>query len=331
MIEVSVIIPVYNKEKYIEKCIESVLSQTLKEIEILIINDGSTDNSLEKIKEYSYDKRVILIDKKNEGVSKTRNLGLRLAKGKYILYIDADDYIDKNMLEDMYKKIKVDSLDLLTSDIKRVKNDEIIRLEKDLEISEEDILSGEEYLKLLLQELAFGAVWNKLIKREICISNNIFFNEKIFLGEDYNFLCRLSKYLNRIGKLNYYYYYYVQEDNESCIVKSKNIDDVIVGYSDLENFYKENKEIQKLILKKKVVMLFYFIMDKIYRKYKNYFLAEKEILKDIKKINLYHFSNTYRTTKKNIVLLNILAIFPYKITISLLQRTKILWLRYKEK
>ena len=319
MIKVSVIVPVYNKEKYIKRCIESILNQTLNEIEILIINDGSSDNSLNIINELTKkDKRVIIIDKNNEGASKTRNLGLKLSKGKYFLFVDADDYIEKSMLEDMYKKIEENNLDLLTSDIKIEKNGKMIKIEKDLEIEENDVLNGEKYLKLLLQELAFGAVWNKLIRREICIHNKIFFNEKIFLGEDYNFLCRLSKYLNRVGKIKNSYYHYIKESNGSSIIKSKNIDDIIIGYRELENIYRKDPEIYKLVLKKKTVMLSTIIFNKKYREYKNYFLAEKELLKDIKKINLYKFDNDYRY-KKSIILLNILIIFPYKIAIDLLQ------------
>lgn len=318
MIKVSIIVPVYNKEKYIKRCIESILNQTLDEIEILIINDGSSDNSLNIINELiKKDKRVIVVDKNNEGLTKTRNLGLKLAKGKYILFVDADDYIEKSMLEDMYKKIEKDNLDLLTSDIKIERNSEIIKIENDLEINENDSLKGKEYLKLLLQELAFGAVWNKLIRREMCIDNKIFFNEKIFLGEDYNFLCRLSKYLNKVGKIENSYYHYIKESNESSVIKSKNIDDIIIGYRELENFYRAESKIYKLVLKKKVVMLSTIIFNKKYTKYKNYFLAEKELLKDIKKINLYNFSNTYRLSKKRIFFLNILISFPCNITIHL--------------
>ena len=99
-IKVSVVVPVYNAEKYLAKSIESMLSQSLREIELILVNDGSKDNSLAICQEYAKkDRRVTVIDKKNEGACIARNTGIALAKGKYIQLVDADDYIENNMLE----------------------------------------------------------------------------------------------------------------------------------------------------------------------------------------------------------------------------------------
>lgn len=103
MCKISVIIPVYNVEDYLEQCLDSVINQTLKELEIICINDGSTDSSLEILRKFeAKDKRITVIDKKNEGLSATRNLGINLAKGEYISFIDSDDYIDLNFYEKLY-------------------------------------------------------------------------------------------------------------------------------------------------------------------------------------------------------------------------------------
>ena len=101
---ISVIIPIYNVEKYLTKCIESVINQTYKNLEIILVNDGSTDNSKEIIDKYSsIDSRIKVINKKNGGLSDARNVGIELAKGEYITFLDSDDWIELNMYEKLYK------------------------------------------------------------------------------------------------------------------------------------------------------------------------------------------------------------------------------------
>ena len=101
MPKISVIVPVYNTEKYIGRCIESILNQSYKELEVIVINDGSSDGSAEIIRKYAEDdSRIIFIDNKNCGVSESRNIGIRNAKGEYIQFVDSDDFIDENMLKD---------------------------------------------------------------------------------------------------------------------------------------------------------------------------------------------------------------------------------------
>jgi glycosyltransferase involved in cell wall biosynthesis len=103
LIKVSIIIPVYNTEKYIRKCLESAINQTLTDIEIICINDGSTDNSLSILYEYAAkDSRIRVFTKTNEGVAKARNLGLRHARGEYIGFIDSDDFVDEKYFEELY-------------------------------------------------------------------------------------------------------------------------------------------------------------------------------------------------------------------------------------
>ena len=105
-IKVSVILPVYNSEKYITTTLESLIGQTLKEIEIICVNDGSKDNSIQILKEFERkDKRIKIIDKENQGVWKARMDGIKMAKGQYISFIDSDDYVKENFLERLYKNI----------------------------------------------------------------------------------------------------------------------------------------------------------------------------------------------------------------------------------
>ncbi|MGL6168239.1 MAG: glycosyltransferase family 2 protein, partial [Fusobacteriaceae bacterium] len=116
--KISVIIPVYNTEKYLRRCLESIINQSLKEIEIIIVNDGSPDGSSKIIDEFSQkDKRIKVINKKNGGISSARNVGLKKSLGEYVIHIDSDDWIEHNYFFEMYSKAKKDNLDIVISDI----------------------------------------------------------------------------------------------------------------------------------------------------------------------------------------------------------------------
>ncbi|UJF15261.1 glycosyltransferase [Jeotgalibaca sp. MA1X17-3] len=123
MIKVSIIVPVYNVEKYLKKSIESLMNQTLKDIEIILVNDGSTDNSLFICKQYEKkDFRIKVIDKNNGGVSSARNIGIELASGQYIGFIDPDDWIEPEMYEKMYSKIEKTKSDVCICNYIKEKN-----------------------------------------------------------------------------------------------------------------------------------------------------------------------------------------------------------------
>ena len=115
MVKVSVIVPVYNVENYIEKCLDSLLNQTLDDIEIIVVNDGSTDNSANIIKE-KYVNKIVYLEKENGGLSDARNFGLPHAKGKYIAFLDSDDYIEPTMYEKMYSVAEKEEADMVECD-----------------------------------------------------------------------------------------------------------------------------------------------------------------------------------------------------------------------
>ena len=130
---VSVIIPVYNAQEGIRQCIDSLLNQSFTDFEIILINDGSTDNSLEVIKEYADANDFIrVIDKENEGVAKTRNKGIQLAKGKYVVFIDNDDFVDSDYLERFYNEIDQVQLDIVLGGYKRVNQEMKTLFKQDL-------------------------------------------------------------------------------------------------------------------------------------------------------------------------------------------------------
>ncbi|MCG9533285.1 glycosyltransferase family 2 protein, partial [Providencia rettgeri] len=122
---VSVIIPVYNTEIYLMKCINSIINQTLKDIEIIIVNDGSTDNSLAIIHSFS-DDRITVINKINGGLSSARNMGIAQAKGEYILHVDSDDWIDENYCLDTVTFAKKHNVDIVLTNLKLLWNDNVV-------------------------------------------------------------------------------------------------------------------------------------------------------------------------------------------------------------
>ena len=201
--KISVIIPVYNVENYLEKCINSIINQTYKDLEIILVDDGSTDSSGKICDDYSKkDDRIIVIHKNNNGVSSARNDGLRKATGDYVVFPDSDDYIDSNMYKDMLEQFK-DTIDLVCcgyyiNDSKKndKKHEKIINNKLSMEY-----LMGDDYYK--------GYVWNKMYKMQIIKKINLFFNENITICEDLLFN---TIYINNIRKsvfLDKQYYYYL--------------------------------------------------------------------------------------------------------------------------
>ncbi len=277
-IKISVMIPVYNTSQYLEKCLESITTQSLKEIEIICVNDGSTDNSLEILRKYEKkDNRIKIIDKKNEGANKARNEALKLAKGEYCLNIDSDDLIKQDYLKNMYNKAKKEDLDILISDIIYFfPNKEYV--EKDLKLDDNKIIDGKEYIKLFFKENFLGYTWNKLIKSKIYKENNLKYNENIFLFDDVELMLRLSYFCKRIGKLNEAFYCYRQGENNGVRkIKLKNLKDLITCFDSLIDFYKNKEEwiLKELIQIKKL----FYTSEVLSEKYK--FMSEyEEVLKD---------------------------------------------------
>lgn len=181
MKKISVIIPVYGVEKYIRKCLESVVNQTYKNLEIIVVNDGTKDNSMEIVKEYLFDKRIKIINKENGGISSARNAGLEIATGDYISFVDSDDWLEL----DLYKKLMVDlnDEDIIIFNYKVIDN-------KNLKILKEKIFFN--HNRSLKTKRNMGGeylfdiepyVWNKLFKRKFIEDNKYKFIENIE-GED---------------------------------------------------------------------------------------------------------------------------------------------------
>jgi len=215
---VSIIIPIYNAEKYIVQCLESVVNQTYKELQIIVVNDGSKDNSLSILESYANKySNILLLKKENGGVSSARNLGLNYASGKYITFIDADDFLEKNHIENLVNNINSGEFDLSICLSKWAKREnQTIKQKRNKVIKTFD---SEEAIKhvILGQMFPGGYLWNKLFKREKI--GNLRFNESIFYGEDLLFTYYYLK--NSKGAIfeNIITYHYVKTPNS--LVRSK--------------------------------------------------------------------------------------------------------------
>lgn len=215
--KISIVVPVYNTSKYLNKCINSILNQTFKNFEVILVNDGSTDNSLEICNEYmKIDKRVIVIDKLNTGSSNSRNIGINKAIGKYICFIDSDDWVESNMLEEKIKLITKNNVDLVISGI----NIDSIDLDNNIktvinnysynEWNTEELLR-KNIIKLFPQAL-INSSCNKLYNLELIKSNDIKFPHTN-IGEDTLFNLSVIKLAKGVIVTDKSYYHYMRYTN----------------------------------------------------------------------------------------------------------------------
>lgn len=219
-IKVSIIVPVYNAEKYIKRCIKSLIEQTYKNIEIILINDGSKDDSLSILRDFqSRDDRIILINQCNRGPSSARNIGIEKSIGDYIAFIDADDSIELNYMEKMVKYAYRLNTDMVACDYKE------IRVEGEIPSNIFTFINdGEAYncdLKCIGEVLCGrgGLVWGKLLKSSIIKEEKITFDESIGMCEDLLFTLEFIKNTKVVSKINDYLYIHNKYNDESITAK----------------------------------------------------------------------------------------------------------------
>ena len=226
MPEVSVIIPVYNSEKYVEKCICSVMAQTLPELEIIIINDGSIDESGKILRKLAQkDSRIILLEQENKGVAAARNLGVEKATGKYLTFVDGDDYLQEDYIEKMYSLAEKETLDMVICGLTYVD-------EGGKELNK--IIPGV-YKRLENEEWTFriSAVCSHLYKRELWEKYDVKLQSGE-RGEDMPVSLFFSAVCPRIATLPECGYYYVQHAS-SAIHNFKGLEKYSLPYKGLEN------------------------------------------------------------------------------------------------
>lgn len=211
--KISVIVPVYNAEKYLRQCVESVIAQTYTDMEMILVNDGSRDNSLAICNEYaSKDSRIEVIDKPNGGPSSARNRGLDEAKGEYVYFMDADDWIEKNFLEVFFNGNEDEKYDIIFQGFVREFPDG--RVEKSFAMdADTSMMSKADIIFRLYKEHVYGWSWCKLFRKDIIDRYNLRFDESLRLWEDELFTTEYLKHADRIKTVNSHLYHYISYPN----------------------------------------------------------------------------------------------------------------------
>ena len=312
MPKISIIVPIYNAEIYLEKCIQSILKQTFKDFELILVNDGSKDNSVKICEFYSnVDSRIKIINKVNGGLSSARNEGLKNSKGEYIGFVDSDDYIHPQMYEILYNSIIRKNSDIAICDYEKVYPEDA--LEK-IEFYNDELKNIQQYSNITALNqfyteygIKFTPAWNKLYKRFL------FENNKFEVGryhEDEFIMHKLLYNSKCIIYIPIKLYFYFQSQN-SIMRKPFNISrlDAVDAYLDRVNFFikiKEKKLMQKaLFAYSQEFLIHYFKLEDIYPKHKKLKEIKKKYndkLVDVLKLKYY--------TKKEKILLIIFFFNP---------------------
>lgn len=218
MAKVSVIVPVYNVEKYLKRCLDSLINQTLSDIDIICINDGSKDSSLQILEQYAQkDSRIVIYNQENSGPSVARNTGLEHASGEYIGFVDSDDWVDLDFYEKLYNSAKNNNADIAVADFIREHPN---KKPKRLKLKEEKIYTTPEDKFMICKVHREGCVWNKIYRTEFIKSINLKFVPKMYY-EDRDFTIR-SLYFSKklVTTPNTYYRYFVNP--KSIVNKRRN-------------------------------------------------------------------------------------------------------------
>lgn len=310
MVKISVIVPVYNGEKFIETCIKDILNQTLKDIELILINDGSEDNTLDICQKYAeYDNRITLINQENKGVSAARNKGINKAVGKYICFIDSDDRIKIDYLENLYDIAEKKDVKIVCCDIECVdKNYKF----KSIRIMDEGYYTTLEALEELFKfkNLNWGPC-GKLFKSDIIKDKIEFPNVNVY--EDLVFVYKTIYNTDKIFYTNICKYYYVDRENDGAMrkfIKSPTID-IIKVTDDAISFLRDKTpsilESSFYGLISEVIMYFYNIKQSDKRfKHSNSKLYIKEMRKLILKYKKEFILNKNMYYKEKVMILLLL-------------------------
>ena len=236
MAVISVIVPVYKVEKFLDRCINSIIQQTFTNLEIILVDDGSPDRSGEICDEWKMkDKRIRVIHKENGGLSDARNKGLDVATGDYVAFIDSDDFVAENYLEKIYRPDE----EMVIGGVAKVdingKVIERIRPYLDGNVYIEDM--AKTFYKEQLATGIYGFVSSKLIKKSVIEKNKIRFDSKINLAEDYDFFLKIYGCIEQVWFTDYTGYYYEQETINSAIT----MDDNKIDFFEQINIQKKTK------------------------------------------------------------------------------------------
>ena len=240
MADISIIVPIYNAENFIKKCVDSLLNQTKKELEFILINDGSTDKTHDILKTYK-DKRIKYFKNKNQGIGKTRNFGIEKATGKYIIFIDSDDYIEPTTCEELYNKAIKEKADVVVCDFFKVYDDGSI---EDINLPSFKTSKLKDNPNILIDINL--SPWNKIYSTKLIKDNNIRFAEGIKY-EDVPFVSEALDRANRIAKLDKKLNYYVIHGNSETTVRDKRIFDILKIVDMIRKYFKNKTYMNDIV------------------------------------------------------------------------------------
>lgn len=248
---VSLIIPIYNAEKYLRRCLDSAMQQTFSDMEIIVVNDGSDDSSLDICREYEQlDSRFCVIDKANTGVSDSRNRALEVARGEYLQFLDSDDWLAPDATESLVYAAKKFDCDLVIADFYRV--DGAVFTEKQ-HIRERGLLTREQYAEYMMQDPAdfyYGVLWNKLYRRSIIDRHQIKMNLELRWCEDFLFNLSFIRHAERFTAIQTPIYYYMKRKGSIVSTDWKKANAMLLKFQLLREYkelyqsmdlYEENK------------------------------------------------------------------------------------------
>lgn len=278
MYEFSIVIPVYNTFEYLDRCLDTVINQSYKNIEIVIINDGSSDDSLKKCLRYSEkDSRIVVINQENMGLSATRNKGIDVAKGKYIIFLDSDDYIDYKTCEIFLDILKSNNYpEVIIGDFQEKNDDNQKRkyLSSELDYTQlkvSKVIDGRSYLKSTLKQknITMAACFN-IYSKHFLKTNQLYFKNGL-LHEDELWTPQVFLKANRLITVKYKFYNYIIRMNSITKQSNKkqNALDIIEIVKDLKLIYKklEDQELKKLLNDYLVVLYLHaFFIGALYKK-----------------------------------------------------------------
>lgn len=240
MIKLSIIVPVYNVAEYLERCLNSLINQTLNEIEIICVNDGSTDNSLCILEKFAgLDERIKIINQKNKGLSGARNTGIKLIQGEYFGFLDSDDWVDLDYFEKLYKRAKNCDADISLGDfIRKGKFKHKIRLK----LNKEEEFVGDNEKFYGSQFYHFPCVWNKIYKTSKF--NDLRFIEGIYFEDGPYTIQALHRANKVVTCCNTYLYYFVNPNSIVKTLNKKKEQDMYNSSKFILNYIKDNMQIQ---------------------------------------------------------------------------------------
>ena len=317
MVKVSVIVPVYNVEKYLTKCLDSIIHQTYKNLEIILIDDGSTDNCGKICDAYAEkDSRIIIMHKKNEGIAIARNCGLKIAKGKYVIFVDSDDWVERDFIEYLYTHVNINNI--VCCGYNRITNNEVVenRVIKILRLNKIEALEMLENYEMLFKKYnpISNALWNKIYPRHIF--ENISFPQNAKY-EDMFVIIKIFNNIDKVVVLPDVKYNYFTRNNS--IINKPQIDsafDFISARLEQEEDLKDN---YKLLKYAKILTLYacFVVYANYYYNYYKLTNSEEIYLKKIIKER-----KTYVDSKHYKLLIKIYLLLYFKFALKLLYKTK---------